>query len=64
MAMARNPAHGRAQLEEILGWAKDGSLRPHVHARYPLAKALDALLDVEQRRVQGKAVVVVGGGEA
>jgi NADPH2:quinone reductase len=64
MAMARDPAHGRAQLEEILAWAKDGSLRPHVHARYPLAKALDALRDVEHRRVQGKAVVVVGGAQA
>jgi NADPH2:quinone reductase len=42
---------------------KDGSLKPHVHARYPLARALDALREVEQRRVQGK-VVVVPGGEA
>jgi len=64
MAMARDPAHGRAQLQEILAWAKDGSLHPHVHARYPLAKALDALRDVERRRVQGKAVVVVGGAQA
>jgi NADPH2:quinone reductase len=61
MAMMREPARGRAQLEEILGWAKDGSLRPHVHAKVPLERALDALRDVEQRRVRGKAVVVMGG---
>ncbi|MGH7437683.1 MAG: NADPH:quinone oxidoreductase family protein, partial [Polyangiaceae bacterium] len=32
MFMAREPAKGRAQLEEILAWAKEGSLKPHVHA--------------------------------
>jgi NADPH2:quinone reductase len=63
MAMMRNPAHGRAQLEEILGWVRDGSLRPQVHARYPLGRALDALRDIEHRRVQGKAVVVIGSEE-
>ncbi len=61
MAMAREPARGRAQLQELLGWAKDGSLKPHVHARYPLERALDALRDIEHRRVRGKAVVVMGG---
>jgi len=60
MAMMRDPVRGREQLQEILGWVKDGSLRPQISARYPLARALDALLDVQQRRVQGKAVVVVG----
>jgi NADPH:quinone reductase len=60
MFMAREPVRGRAQLEEILAWANDGSLRPHVHAKYPLARALDALRDIENRRVQGKAVVVMG----
>jgi NADPH:quinone reductase len=61
MAMAREPVRGRSQLIELLGWAKDGSLKPHVHARYPLERALDALRDIEQRRVRGKAVVVMGG---
>jgi NADPH2:quinone reductase len=64
MFMARNPAQGRAQLEEILAWAKEGSLKPHVHATYPLERALDALVDMDQRRVQGKAVVVMGGAVA
>lgn len=62
MAMARDPTRLRGQLEEVLAWVKDGSLRPHVHQKYPLSHALDALRDVEQRRVQGKAVVIVGGG--
>ncbi len=64
MFMARNPTEGRGQLEEILSWAKDGSLKPHVHATYPLERALDALVDIDKRRVQGKAVVVMGGARA
>jgi NADPH:quinone reductase len=61
MAMARDPARLRGELAELLAWTADGSLTPHVHARYPLEKALDALKDVEARRVRGKAVIVVGG---
>src|ERR1017187_9641735 len=60
MAMMREPVRGRAQLNELLAWAADGSLKPHVHARYPLERALDAQKDIEQRRVQGKAVVIMG----
>jgi NADPH2:quinone reductase len=60
MAMMRDPAKLRGQLRELLAWAADGSLKPHVYARYPLERALDALKDIEARRVKGKAVVVVG----
>jgi NADPH2:quinone reductase len=60
MAMMREPVRGRGQLRELLAWAADGSLKPHVHARYPLERALDALKDIEHRRVSGKAVVVMG----
>jgi len=60
MALVRERARLMGQIEEILGWVKDGSVRPHVHATYPLARALDALREVEQRRVQGKVVVLPG----
>lgn len=60
MALMRHRERLRAQIEEILGWVKDGSLRPVVHATFPLARALDALREVEQRRVQGKVVVLAG----
>lgn len=59
--MMHDPAGGRAQLQEILGWVKDGSLRPLIHAKYPLARAVEALREIEQRRAQGRIVVVVGG---
>jgi NADPH2:quinone reductase len=61
MSLMRDRARMIGQLEEILGWVRDGSLQLHVHARYPLSRALDALRDVEQRRVQGKAVIVMEG---
>jgi NADPH2:quinone reductase len=61
VAMMRNPAPMRGQIEEILGWLKDGSLRPHVHVRVPLSRSLDALRAIQERRVLGKAVVVMGG---
>jgi NADPH2:quinone reductase len=64
MFMAREPARGRAQLEEILQWAKEGTLKPHVHATYPLERARDAIIDMDRRKVQGKAVVVMGGAGA
>jgi NADPH2:quinone reductase len=62
MAMAREPARGHGQLRELLNWVADGSLKPHLHAKYPLERALDALRDIEERKVKGKAVVIVGDG--
>lgn len=59
--MMHDPVGGRAQLEEILGWVKDGSLRPMIHAKYPLARGVEALREIEQRRAQGRIVVTVGG---
>ncbi len=59
--MMHDPVGGRAQLEEILGWVKDGSLRPMIQAKYPLARGAEALREIEQRRAQGRIVVTVGG---
>ncbi|HTQ48764.1 MAG TPA: NADPH:quinone oxidoreductase family protein [Polyangiaceae bacterium] len=59
--MMHDPVGGRAQLQEILGWVKDGSLRPFIQAKYPLPRGVEALRELEQRRAQGRIVVVVGG---
>jgi NADPH2:quinone reductase len=61
MALVRERSRLIGQLEEILGWLEDGSVKPHVHATYPLDRALDALRDVAQRRVEGKVVIVPEG---
>ncbi|MBE0550087.1 MAG: NADPH:quinone oxidoreductase family protein [Rubrivivax sp.] len=54
------PARNAANLQELLQWWQQGRLRPHVSAVYPLERAADALNDLLQRRVQGKAVLVTG----
>ncbi len=61
MALMRDPKRLLGQLGELLAWTADGSLKPHLYARYPLERAVDALKDIEARRVRGKAVVVFGG---
>jgi NADPH2:quinone reductase len=56
--MMHDPVNGRAQLEEILGWVCDGSLRPLVRERLPLARAVEGLREIEERRATGRIVVV------
>jgi NADPH2:quinone reductase len=55
----RDPEHSRENLDELLGWLQDGTLSPHISARYPLERAADALNDIIQRRVTGKTVLMV-----
>lgn len=63
-AFTRNePARNAANLHELLLWWSQGKLKPHVSAVYPLERAVDALNDLVQRRVQGKAVLVTGRNE-
>ncbi|HEY7349825.1 MAG TPA: NADPH:quinone oxidoreductase family protein [Ktedonobacterales bacterium] len=56
---ARDPQHNQENLRELLGWLQAGKLRPRISARYPLERAADALNDIMQRKVTGKAVLVV-----
>jgi NADPH2:quinone reductase len=56
---ARDPRHNRENLDELLGWFDAGMLRPRISSRYPLEAAADALNEVLQRKVIGKAVLVV-----
>ena len=55
----RNPEGGRRNVDEMIEWIRSGKLKPSVTARYKLDDAAKALEDVMERRVQGKAVVVV-----
>jgi NADPH:quinone reductase len=43
----------------LLGWFKEGKLKPHISKTYPLAQAAQALNDVLERRVMGKVVVTM-----
>ncbi len=56
-AMA-HPADQRSLLDEVLGLAAEGKLRPPEPARYPLDRAAEALDDLLERRALGKLVLV------
>lgn len=54
----REPARHRANVEEMVGWWREGRLRPHTSSAFPLDRAGDALRELAERRAMGKVVVV------
>ncbi|RYF57743.1 MAG: NADPH:quinone oxidoreductase family protein, partial [Cytophagaceae bacterium] len=46
-------------MQEIATWAIQGKITPHISRQYTLAEAPQALTDMMERRVIGKAVVVL-----
>lgn len=54
----REPRANQANMAQMLGWMKEGKIRPHISARYPLEQAAQALKDMEARKVTGKIVIV------
>ena len=59
--MKREPARHRANVGQLLDWLAAGKIAPHIHARYPLSRAVDALAAVRARQVTGKIVLVPEG---
>ena len=53
----RDPAAGRANIEAIMRLAADGKIRPHICARFPLERAVDALRMLQNREAIGKVVI-------
>ena len=56
--MEREPKHGRENIQELITWVNEGKLKPHVSATYPLEHVAEALNDLMERKVTGKAVLV------
>jgi NADPH2:quinone reductase len=56
--MERDPKHGRENIHELITWITEGKLKPHVSTTYPLEQVADALNDLMERKVTGKAVLV------
>jgi len=55
--LEREPEASRREMAELAGWLADGRVKPHVSARYPLARTADALVALGQRAVTGKVVI-------
>jgi NADPH:quinone reductase len=56
----REPEASAANLQQLVAWLRSGKIRPLVSRTYPLERAADALADLMNRRVQGKAVLLTG----
>lgn len=54
----REPERHRANMDQLLAWAAQGKLKPHVHKIYHFAEIADALTAIARREVKGKAIVV------
>jgi NADPH2:quinone reductase len=57
---ARNPKRNQEHLAEILRWTVEGKLKPHISARFPLARAGEAIRMLADRKAMGKVVVTMG----
>ena len=56
--MEKEPALARDNARQLVEWLGAGKIRPHISARYPLARGAEALRDVEERRAKGKVLVL------
>jgi NADPH2:quinone reductase len=48
-------------MAELVGWYREGKLRPLVSDRFPLERTADAIRVLTERRAKGKVVVTVDG---
>jgi NADPH2:quinone reductase len=55
---AHEPERNRQHQQELLGWLKEGKLKPHISATYPLEGAAQALQDLMDRKVTGNVVLL------
>ena len=52
------PERNRENNWELMAMYAAGKIKPHIHATYPLERAADALIEVLNKRVSGKVVLV------
>jgi NADPH2:quinone reductase len=57
---AREPRRNQENLQELMGWVRDGKLAPYVSKTYPFSKVAEALKEMAARRVMGKIVLTPG----
>ncbi len=56
-AMLRDPDEHRANIGRLLNWVAEGRLEPHIHKRYGLGDAAEALVEIGSRKVMGKVLI-------
>ncbi|MDB5841692.1 MAG: NADPH:quinone oxidoreductase family protein [Herminiimonas sp.] len=53
----REPKASLAAMQQMMGWLKAGTIKPHISGRYALADTPRALNDMAARKVTGKVVI-------
>ncbi|MBR7792424.1 NADPH:quinone oxidoreductase family protein [Undibacterium sp. FT147W] len=53
----REPKANMAAMSEMIGWLREGKIKPHISARYALNETASALNDIAARKVTGKVVI-------
>lgn len=56
-AIVREPEAHRDNMEQLLAWMREGRIRPHLHAVYPIEETARALRELADRKVQGKVII-------
>lgn len=56
--VGRNQAENQKMLIEVMGRIVDGSLRPVEPVAYPMSRAVEAMRDLQNRKVAGKVALV------
>jgi NADPH:quinone reductase len=59
----REPERPRANMDQLLGWASQGALKPHIHRVYRFDEITQALSAIATKEVKGKAILVSLIGE-
>lgn len=55
----RDPAGNRQNIDDLLGWLADGTLKPHVDSIFPMEEAEAALNKIAARDVKGKVLLKI-----
>lgn len=56
-AVSRDPDGHKANMNQVLDWVRQGRLKPHIHATYPLVDLPQALTEIAARKVVGKVII-------
>ena len=55
--LMQEPKNNAKNTMELMEMFSAGKLKPHIHGRYPLENALDALIEMMNRKVSGKVLI-------
>jgi NADPH2:quinone reductase len=55
----REPHQNQQNIQQLMEWMLTGKIKQHIHQVYPLQQSAQALRDLMERKVIGKAVVTV-----